>query len=192
MLGPSWVVGEPIYALGLDPGFASFGWAIVRLFPERERVAALGVIETKKSPKKLSVRAADDNSVRTRIIAEALQKLVERYHPKVIAAEAFSQPRNASVSGKLGRAWGAVDTLSVFSGLPVIQASPQAIKKALCGKQNASKDEVQEALRVRYSGQFDSYTERTPKGKWEHPFDAVGAVVACLDSEVMRMAKVMS
>jgi crossover junction endodeoxyribonuclease RuvC len=180
-----------VIVLGVDPGLASFGWGAVRLFPKLERIVRVEVIKTKPSPKKLKVLAADDTSRRARELATTLREVITRFKPVVIAAEAYSAPRHASSAGKLNRAWGVLDGLTVEFSLPLVQTSPQAIKKLLCEDASASKAQVQAALELRYDRQFQSFVERSPKGDLEHGFDAVGAVVACLDSDVILMARGM-
>jgi Holliday junction resolvasome RuvABC endonuclease subunit len=178
-----------VCVLGVDPGFASFGWCVMLLLPQGEQVLETEVIRTEKSSKKQNVRAADDDFRRSQEIALVLQNVVKRWRPQAVAAEAFSSPRNASAAAKVARAWGVLAGLCVASKLPLVQASPQDIKKVLCQNKTATKEQVQEVLKVRYPDGFLSFTQRVPKGKWEHGFDAAGAVVACLETDVFRMAR---
>lgn len=177
--------------LGLDPGFASVGCCVMELTPHGERVVETLVFKTEKSDKKRKVRASDDNFRRGQELSAMLVGLLHR-HPnvKAVCAEFMSHPRNASVSGQLGSFWGIVELLTYIWKLPMLQASPQEIKKVLTGKKNASKAEVQAALRERYPGQFDAYEATiTRKEDREHGYDASGAVVACLDSDVIQMMR---
>lgn len=182
--------------LGVDPGFASFGFGVVRLLPDGEEVGRVDVIRTSKSAKKKNVKAADDNFQRAQAIATVLHDVVKEYEPLAIAAEAASWPRNASASAKVAMAWGLLADLCLIYQLPMVQASPQEIKKALCGNKSATKVAIQTKLEALYPGQFDDFKGRfpakkppQPNGQWEHGFDAVGAVVACLDSDVVKMAR---
>ena len=56
---------------------------------------------------------------------------------------------------------------------------------------NVSKEEIRDVLLERYPKQFDAFMASTPGGQWEHGFDSVGALVTCLDSDVLRMARGM-
>ena len=190
---------EGVFILGVDPGFAFFGLSVVQLLPDAERIVWVDVIRTQKTDKKREVRAADDNFHRAQVIAAELHAVVKQHCPVAIAAEAASDPRNASAAGKIRMAWGVLADLCYVYQLPLVQVSPQDIKKALCGDKSASKEEVRAALEGRYSGQFDVFKARfpparppKPNGQWEHGFDATGAVVTCLDSQVIRMARGMS
>lgn len=168
--------------LGCDPGLANFGIAVVELEPLR--VITLEVLRTKKSTAKALV--ADDNVRRSREIAASLLELC-KHRPVAICAEAMSHPRNASAAGKLSMSWGVLSAISALLDIPIVQASPQRIKKATCGRADASKAEVQRALVDR----FGALVWPTPGGVIEHAADALGAVIACLDSDVMRMARQM-
>lgn len=185
-------MSREVYVLGVDPGFASFGVAVVRLDRALEQVVAVQVLRTQKSSKKQNVKAADDNFHRAQEIASNLHTLVKLWQPMAIAAEAMSFPRNASAAAKVAMAWGLLVDLSVVYSLPMVQATPQEIKKILCRDKSATKEQVQEALQTRYPDQFATFTKEVPGGQWEHGFDAVGAVVACLGTDVLRMARGMT
>lgn len=175
-------------AMGIDPGFASIGIAIVELTPETERVRSLDVFNTEKSDKKLDVRASADNFRRAREIARYLGHEFAKHGVGLVCAEAMSFARDASVANKMGLSWGVLAALCEARSIPLVQASPQAIKKALCARKDASKDDVQFALRVRYAEVPDMLAGMR-KGDLEHAADALGAVVACMDSELVRLAR---
>lgn len=174
------------YLLGIDPGFATMGLARVELAKGHERIDALGVVRTVKSVKKRAVRASDDN---LRRIVEIAAELEEWIVPGTIAlcCESQSWPRSASVSAKVGMCWGVIGALAARHGLAVLQSSPKEIKVAVAGKGTASKLEVQAALERRY-GALDLPKQKTLR---EHPADALGAVVAVLDSPTVLMARSM-
>lgn len=169
--------------LSLDPGFASVGYSIVELLSQGERVVAFGVIRTQKSVKKRHVLACEDNFARAREIALRLRSLAVTHDVRAICAEAMSFPRQASVAAKMAMCWGILADLTADRNLPLVQPTPQHVKKALCGKASASKIEVEAAVRARYCG-LD--LTGIPSGQQEHVFDSLAAVVASLDSEVLR------
>lgn len=192
-------MGRDVFILGTDPGFASFGFSVVRLSKSTEEVIRSDVIRTQKSAKKSGVKAADDNFRRSQAISAMLHDVVKEYQPMALAAEAASYPRNASAAAKIAMSWGILADLCYVYQLPMVQASPQEIKKALCNDKSASKEDVRRAMETRYPGQFDEFKARfparkppRPNGQWEHGFDAAGAVVTCLDTDVLRMARGMS
>jgi crossover junction endodeoxyribonuclease RuvC len=174
-----------VAVLGIDPGFASCGVALVRLMPIDEKVVALAVIRTVKDNAKRRTYAADDNLRRARELHRVIDDLIVANGVRAIAAEAMSFPRNASNSAKMALCWGVLVSIAEARGLPIVQASPQALKRAVTGSTTASKDEVEFALLKRFGNDLeDLFTG--PDGQREHAFDALAAVVACLDSDVLR------
>lgn len=178
-----------VYVIGADRGFSAFGYTIVELRKTDEVIVQVGVIETQKDSKKRGTLAASDEHRRGQEIASDLTQLFDHYEPVAAAAEASSLPRNSSSAHKIGIAGGVWLTLLYQRNIPLSEGSPQAIKKKLCGKATASKEEIQKELERRYPGQFDEFKAEYAKGKWEHGFDATAAVVACLDSDVFKMAR---
>lgn len=191
-------MSREVFILGCDPGFASFGFSVARLLREAEEFVETDVIRTEKSVKKLNVKAADDNFRRGQIIAARLDEVVKKYEPLAVTAEAASWPRNAGATAKVALAWGVLIYLCYQYRLPMVQASPQEIKKTLCDDKTASKEDIRRAIEARYPDQFNEFKHRfqakkppNPNGQWEHGFDAAGSVVTCLDTDVLRMARGM-
>lgn len=176
-----------MFVLGIDPGFATLGLAIVDV-AAAVTVARTWVFRTEKSPRKHAVRASDDNVRRAREIAEELRATIRTYRPAAIATEGQSWPRNAGASAKVGIAWGVLAAVADAHQLPMVQASPQQIKRVLCGVKTATKEQVIAAVEARF-GEVGWPPQASLR---EHAADAIGAVVACLDSSVLQMARRMS
>lgn len=174
--------------LGIDPGFASVGYCIVVLEPEGEVPIALGVIETKKNTRKHKVLACEDNFVRAKSIATSIQTLIHEHNVTAICAESMSFPRNASNAAKMALTWGALAGICEARMLSMVQPTPQTIKKKLTGRRDASKLDIQDALIMRYPD-VEPQLKELPKTKREHAADALGAVVASLDSDIIHMAR---
>jgi crossover junction endodeoxyribonuclease RuvC len=191
--------------LGLDPGFSNVGWAIAEVSASGYITPyAMGVFETEKSDKKKNVLATDDNFRRSREIARFLADLIENethgykdddkvpdLRPELIAAESMSFPRNSSVAAKMAYSWGILASISETRNLPVVQVTPQALKKALTGNKSAEKADIAAAMNVLFGL---AYLEgiglgKIPKSKREHPYDALGAIVACKDAELVRVLR---
>lgn len=176
----------------MDPGFAEFGYAVARIEADREVVIEMGLIETEKSDKKQKVHAVEDNARRAQEIARELYALVKKYRPYALSAEAFSPPRHASVAGKMGLTWGVIMTLAELTRMPVLQVTPQMLKRVVCPTiKGASKAEIIAAIQARYPGCESTFASRIPPSKWEHPFDALGTIVATLNGETIRAARRM-
>ncbi len=173
--------------LGIDPGFASVGYALLRPGTEGFVLLKMGVVRTekwkpsKKRPKATKPSASEDNVRRAQEIGSALLELLEGVD--TICVEAMSFPRNASAAAKMAMFWGVLSTLALIRGLNVIQVSPQKIKIAVTGHNSAEKEEVQAALEKLFGAESVDLSGITdvPKSLREHPFDALGAAVTCAD-----------
>lgn len=175
-------------AIGLDVGFASFGWGIVDLDPD-PRALALGVIRTAKDKRK--VLSTVDVHRRGQAIVRELVEVLDLYPGiDVACAESVSFVRSAVVMAMIGRAWGIVDALLEQRRISLLQASPQEIKKRNCpGVKNPSKEDVQAAIELRFGPVVTRQLAKLPKGQHEHPTDALGAIVACMDRDELRLAR---
>jgi crossover junction endodeoxyribonuclease RuvC len=171
--------------IGLDSGLATCGIAVVRLLPAGEELVAVEVFTSKPSDRKVGVRAADDTARRARELAVVLGTVLEEHRPVAIAIEAPSWPRNAGSAAKMGIAFGVAFGLAEEHDLPLVMATPMDVKVGVVGRKSASKDEVVLAVETRFPG----ITWPKQTGLWEHVADAVGVVLACLDSEPLRMAR---
>jgi crossover junction endodeoxyribonuclease RuvC len=171
--------------IGCDPGLASWGVALVDLEPQGERVIAVATLATAPSPKKRGILVADDDVRRCRELLVAIDALVTRHRPVALCAELPSGSKGARAAQALGVSKALVASLSHQHGLPLVACSPRELKLAVCGNGSASKDEVRRALDERFPG--IAWPRR--KADVEHAADALGAVVAGLSSDVIRMAR---
>jgi Holliday junction resolvasome RuvABC endonuclease subunit len=87
--------------LGIDPGFANVGYAVVNIQANYDQVLAMGLIRTEKANKKAKTRASEDNLVRAKEIAAELVTLIDRHHISIICAETMSYPRNAAAAAPI-------------------------------------------------------------------------------------------
>ncbi len=83
------------YVLGVDPGFAHFGWALLRVQATRVEVVGLGVVVTQKSHARGS-SVAQDNVRRGGEIAAALEDLMTRPEGPFVARLAREPGRRES------------------------------------------------------------------------------------------------
>lgn len=178
--------GEAVsVVLGLDVGLAALGWAVVDLSADGERVVDLGTVTTAKSSKRRGVRVADDDVRRCRELAAFLLGVIDRHDVVAIAAELPHGSKGARAAAALGMAKAILASVAEARGLPIAACSPVELKQATAGSGSASKADVQAALVARF-GPLE-WPKR--KADVEHAADALGAVVACLDSDVLRMAR---
>lgn len=167
--------------LGVDPGFANFGFGVADM--KTRTVLEAHVIRTEASAKKQNVFAADDTFRRTEEIARVLVRVISAHGVQALASESISYPRNASVSAKIAMSWGVLAALAVLVDLPMAFASPQQIKINVAGSKSASKQEI--ATKV-YDFFGDDWAPVLPKDKYEHVCDALAAIIATENAPVMR------
>jgi Holliday junction resolvasome RuvABC endonuclease subunit len=177
-----------VIVLGVDGGFASMGLAAVALQLDQVLVRRAWVVRTEKSDKKLGVRSGDDSSRRARELAHEVDQAIVTHQVGAIAIESPSWPRNAGVAAKMGISFGVVFALAEKHRLPLVMASPVAVKLAVTGAKVSTKDEVIAEIERRFPG------IALPKQKTlrEHAADAVGVVLACLNSDALQMARRLS
>jgi crossover junction endodeoxyribonuclease RuvC len=182
--------------LGIDPGFAALGWSVVEFDTlERFRFLEFDVITTEKSARKVGVRAVEDNFERTQTIVHGLAYAIKRYRPSLFAAETMSFPRSSSVAAKMAMSWGVIATLAWENFVPVVQTTPQAIKLSVCKDKKATKEQVEDAVRVLFENsaeRLDLCTKRIKSRLHEHVFDSLAAVMAARNSELMKVLVVSS
>lgn len=171
--------------LGIDPGFANMGYAIATYtsdsLVQRLVVREMGVIRTTKSTRMIT--ASRDNARRTKMLFERLRELAENCD--CICMESMSFPRSASTAGKLSAGSAAVACVASLYALPIEENLPTDIKLAVTGSKKASKSKMAEELLAIFP-ECIAHLEGIPASRQEHPLDALGAIVAALDSDVVK------
>lgn len=131
----------------LDPGIAWFGVAIYDA-ALRDGAVSLDLIDgacirTVKSDKKRKVSVADDDFHRAKRVSAELMRLFTEHGVGMLVAEERSFPRGTAAIKSMAGAWCIIAALSYVLGLPVVVIPPKAIKLELCGREGASKAEVE-------------------------------------------------
>lgn len=198
-----------VYVVGYDPGLANAGAAVVQIGarPERDRLVDLVLWTTEKSAKKRNVLAADDNFSRAREMASMMIALHRHFDGtagsgvRAVAAEAMSFPRNARTSAQIALFWGALACVCEREAYPMVQAGPQEIRRRLGLPTKAKKPEVHQRLASRFSNlgkkldelharrECVEMTDRQWAEAQLHPLDALAAIVAADESEVIRLIR---
>ena len=87
----------------------------------------------------------------------------------------------------MGIVWGVIASVSEQLSIPMLQSSPIEIKKALAGHGKAGKDEMVDAVK----NKFPNLILPPQTTLQEHCADAVGAVMACQRTQLMRIVGLM-
>jgi Holliday junction resolvasome RuvABC endonuclease subunit len=174
--------------IGIDPGLATCGYAVVRPGSLGEhQVLSLGVFTTKKT-KNRKITAAEDNVRRgielARMIANLSRRSRTKFGPvRALHVEAMSFPRSSSAAAKMTMCWGILIRESLLLEVPLLQASPQRVKLKIVGTIDASKKHVERVLCRRYGTKTRKLLRGIRCGLHEHAFDALAAATCLLDTK---------
>lgn len=170
--------------LGIDPGFANFGWAVLD-FPEAAppEICAAGVIRTSRRQGRET--ASESNAKRCGEIAERLCMVMDDWRPWIIGTEAQSWTRRHKADTQVAQAFGVLFALAGMDGCPVVHLPPQGVKMVAAGSKRASKADVQAALaeRLRF---YQKTIGQIPKSFREHAADAAAVALAAERSDLAR------
>lgn len=126
--------------LGIDPGLARTGYALVERTAKGPVLREGGVIQsTKQTP--LHKRVQE--------IASGIKEVIEELKPEAVAIEqVFANTRNIKSSLLLAHARGAILVTIAQFEIPVVTFSPAQVKRLLTGSGRAPKEQMQHAIRA--------------------------------------------
>lgn len=149
--------------LGIDPGTAITGYAVVEETQGSLRLVTIGVIRT---PAKTPLAS------RLQQIYTGLREVVAAHHPEASAVEELFFSRNARTAMAVGHARGVTLLALADAGLAIAEYTPMQIKQAVTGYGNAGKQQVQEMVRMLLKLQV------TPQP--DDAADAAAVAICCL------------
>lgn len=121
--------------LGLDPGFATIGFAVIEGKPPQGlSLVTCGCIRTLPN-----VPVAQ----RLLEIHRDLTDLIARYHPEVAAVETFLINRNVTNAIQIGQTRGVLLLALAQASIPHSEYAPNTVKKAVVGYGRGEKSQVQ-------------------------------------------------
>ena len=125
--------------LGIDPGVAIVGYAVVEAQGDALRMIACDVIRTP---------TGHPLAHRLQLIYQQLAELVSSYHPQEAALEELFFGRNVSTAIAVGQARGVTLLALANSGLSIAEYTPNEVKLAVTGYGAAKKEQVGEMVRI--------------------------------------------
>lgn len=158
--------------LGIDPGLALTGWAIVDFDDSKPNVVDYGCIVTQKG---LSVQE------RVTEIYDDMMELLDRFKPDFAGMETLVFAQNVTTGIPVGEARGVVLLALQKNFVPLTELFPSQIKMSITGYGRAKKEQVQENVKMLCG--FDSI----PK-----PDDAADAIAIAITTEVVVGKKFVS
>ncbi|HEU5381057.1 MAG TPA: crossover junction endodeoxyribonuclease RuvC [Ktedonobacteraceae bacterium] len=136
---PGKLAGEARVALGIDPGTAIVGYAIVAARGNTLNMIACDVITTP---------AGMPLAQRLQQIYQRLGEIIAAYHPNEAAMEELFFAKNARTALTVGQARGVAMLALANGGLTVAEYTPKQVKQAVTGYGGADKVQVGEMVRI--------------------------------------------
>lgn len=124
--------------LGLDPGLAYTGYAIIKKEKNNIEVIKYGCLNT---------QAGEKIENRLNNIFKKLNKIINQYNPDKMAAENLYLCKNVSSAFKVGQTKGIINLAAAKKKIPIFEYTPLQIKQAITGYGRASKSQVQKMLK---------------------------------------------
>lgn len=123
--------------LGIDPGLAVTGFAVVEVGPDQPLLCEAGILrgEGHTMPDRL------------RSLYQGVADLIEQYHPRALAVEQlYSHGSFPQTAVQMAHARGAILLAAGLWGVPAVGYPATTIKKTITGNGRAGKEQVQHAL----------------------------------------------
>ena len=124
--------------LGVDPGTARMGWAVIEDDPE-VRSIDYGLTTT---------RSTTAMPIRLREIHASVAALIDRFRPAVVVVEQLFFARNVTTALAVGQARGVVLLAAAQRDVIVAEYTPSEVKQAVVGYGKADKRQMQEMVRM--------------------------------------------
>ncbi len=177
--------------LGIDPGYANTGWAVVR--PKLGRVLACGLIITEKDKRKSTERSTD-RARRMVTVARTIAQMARDHSCTTIAAEqALGHGAAAAVAANL-LPWGALVGIAVMLGVELVEVPAKqwqhAVMPECTGK--IDYDRLAQLLHRFTRGQAAAGLLEVPKRLRTHVVDAVGVGLFASLRETTRICERVS
>lgn len=123
--------------LGIDPGSRSTGYAVLECEGKNNHALVCSTIRTTH---------LETQAERLEYIFEEIKKIVQQFAPNYCAIETPVYGKDPQAMLKLGRAQAASILAVRNAGISITEYYPKAVKKALTGNGNASKQQVARML----------------------------------------------
>ncbi|OGJ45507.1 crossover junction endodeoxyribonuclease RuvC [Candidatus Peregrinibacteria bacterium RIFCSPLOWO2_02_FULL_48_14] len=123
--------------LGIDPGLATTGFAVLEVQNGTKKLLTTGVIRTAKN---LNL------SERLKEIYKDIQAIIKEYKPNTCAIEQIFFSKNITTGIQVSHARGVVLLALEQASVPYQEFSPSAMKRLLTGNGKADKKSIQKML----------------------------------------------
>jgi crossover junction endodeoxyribonuclease RuvC len=124
--------------LGIDPGTARTGWAVLDKKKGRITAVAFNCFETKKE---------EAVAARLEKIFKEVKRLIKEYSPEMVAIEEVFFSSNAKTAFAVGQARGVIFLAAQMGKVKNCSYSPSQIKKTVTGYGRAEKKQMGEKVK---------------------------------------------
>ncbi|MFA4815133.1 MAG: crossover junction endodeoxyribonuclease RuvC [Candidatus Gracilibacteria bacterium] len=125
--------------LGIDPGLATTGFAVLDVEGHEKKLITVGVVNT---PAKLPL------GERLQEIYKDISSLLTEYKPKFCSIEQIFFSKNVTTGIQVSHARGVILLALYEHGIEVYEFSPSAMKLALTGNGRADKKSIQKMVKL--------------------------------------------
>ncbi|HZK00090.1 MAG TPA: crossover junction endodeoxyribonuclease RuvC [Tissierellaceae bacterium] len=125
--------------LGIDPGIAIVGYAVIECLGNSHKAIEYGCIRTDSNL---------DFPDRLKIVYDEITNLIDTYKPEDMAIEELFFNKNVKTAIKVGHARGVEILAAANKGLGVYEYTPLQIKQGVVGYGRAEKHQVQEMVKM--------------------------------------------
>jgi len=127
--------------MGIDPGTINAGYGVIRAEGSRLEAVAYGVVRGgSRDPSRFGERL--------KAIFHGLLEVIQASEPDCVVLETTFYNKNVESAIKMGEGRGIAVLAAAESGRRLLEVSPAVVKKAVTGRGNATKAQVQEMVRV--------------------------------------------
>lgn len=165
-----------LQVMGIDPGLSSQGVVVLRQKTKTAppEIAHAAVTKTEKlagKKRKRDLRVSADDQRRFGELLGGLNAAVKTLGRSRLNAVCIEVYAARMGSGKAALAYGGASFWAQDHGYIVLPAVPQDVKRGICGKVSASKQDVEDRLRELIPG-LQAELDKLPKTQREHLADA--------------------
>lgn len=125
--------------LGIDPGYARLGYAVLEKIGENYKIAKLSLAETSSSESK---------EKRILHIGETVSSVIKECKPDAVAVEKLFFAKNQKTALQVSEVKGVIAYLSAKNNIPCHEFTPLEVKMAICGYGKADKKQIQNMVKI--------------------------------------------
>lgn len=119
--------------IGIDPGIARVGWAVIETKGYEPNALAFGCISTDQT---------DTPQHRLMAIHTSLSSILQTYSPDIMSIEDLFFATNAKTAFIVGQARGVIILGAEQHCIHTVSYTPLAVKRAICGDGHADKKQI--------------------------------------------------